>query len=157
MNPYYDNAASGMIVGWRQKHGRDELFRAVEEGICFEFKLAMEGIQAASGERINEYVILGGGSNSDLWCQTAADILGATVTPSPHRRGDQPGRGDPRRLRCRLVPIGRGGRLGHDRHGRELQARRQDQRCTTACSRRSTGLFPGVQPAAAPGLACERS
>ena len=87
MNPYYDNAASGMIVGWRQKHGRDELFRAVEEGICFEFKLAMEGIQAASGERINEYVILGGGSNSDLWCQTAADILGATVTePTPSRR-----------------------------------------------------------------------
>lgn len=80
INPYYDNTASGMIVGWRQNHGRDELFRAVEEGICFEFKLAMEGIQDATGERIKEYVILGGGSNSDLWCQTAADILGATVT-----------------------------------------------------------------------------
>ena len=40
----------------------------------------MEGIQAASGERIGEYVILGGGSNSDLWCQIMADVLGATVT-----------------------------------------------------------------------------
>ena len=80
MNPYYDNAASGMIVGWRQEHGREQLFRAVEEGICFEFRLAMEGIQATTGERIREYVILGGGSNSDLWCQIAADVLGATVT-----------------------------------------------------------------------------
>jgi xylulokinase len=80
MNPYYDNSASGIIVGWRAGHGRNELFRAVEEGICFEFKLAMEGIQDATGQRIEEFVILGGGSNSDLWCQISADILGATVT-----------------------------------------------------------------------------
>lgn len=80
MNPYHDNSASGMIVGWRQEHGREQLFRAVEEGICLEFRLAMEGIQATTGENIREYVILGGGSNSDLWCQIAADVLGATVT-----------------------------------------------------------------------------
>ena len=80
MNPYWDGAASGMIVGWHAGHGREHLFRAVEEGIGLEFRLAMNGIEAASGERIGEYVILGGGSNSDLWCQIMADILGATVT-----------------------------------------------------------------------------
>ena len=52
MNPYWDGAASGTIVGWHWGHGREQLFRAVEEGIAFEFRLAMEGIagrHAASG------------------------------------------------------------------------------------------------------------
>jgi sugar (pentulose or hexulose) kinase len=79
MNPYWDGSASGMIVGWHWGHGKEQLFRAVEEGIAYEFRLAMNGIEAATGQRINEYVILGGGSNSDLWCQIMADVLNATV------------------------------------------------------------------------------
>jgi sugar (pentulose or hexulose) kinase len=80
MNPYWDPSATGIVIGWHQGHRREHLFRAIMEGIGYEFRLAMEGIQAATGERIDEYVILGGGSNSDLWCQIMADILGATVT-----------------------------------------------------------------------------
>jgi sugar (pentulose or hexulose) kinase len=79
MNPYWDGSASGIIVGWHWGHGREHLFRAIEEGISFEFRLAMDGIQAATGHRIREYVILGGGSNSELWCQIMADVLGAAV------------------------------------------------------------------------------
>jgi len=79
MSPYWNGAATGAIVGWHWGHGREQLFRAVEEGIAYEFRLAMEGVQAATGERIREYVILGGGSNSDLWCQIMADVLGAPV------------------------------------------------------------------------------
>jgi xylulokinase len=80
MSPYWDAAASGIVVGWHTGHGREHLFRAIEEGIGFEFRLAMNGIEAATGQRIEEYVILGGGSNSELWCQTMADVLGSTVT-----------------------------------------------------------------------------
>jgi sugar (pentulose or hexulose) kinase len=80
MSPHWDGSASGMVVGWHTGHTREHLFRAIEEGISFEFRQAMEGIQAATGERIGEYVILGGGSNSDLWCQIMADVLAATVT-----------------------------------------------------------------------------
>jgi xylulokinase len=79
MSPYWDGSATGMIVGWHTGHTREQLFRAVEEGIAFEFRLAMSGIQAATGEAIREYVILGGGSNSELWCQIMADVLGAPV------------------------------------------------------------------------------
>ena len=79
-SPYWDTTASGIVVGWHHGHRRQHLFRAIEEGIAYEHRLAMEGIQAATGERIGEYVILGGGSNSDLWCQIMADVLGATVT-----------------------------------------------------------------------------
>jgi sugar (pentulose or hexulose) kinase len=79
-SPYWDPSASGIVVGWRHGHRREHLFRAIEEGIAYEHRLAMEGIQAATGERIHEHVILGGGSNSDLWCRIMADVLGATVT-----------------------------------------------------------------------------
>jgi sugar (pentulose or hexulose) kinase len=79
MSPYWDGSATGTIVGWNLGHGREHLFRAIEEGIAYEYRLAMNGIEAATEERIGEYVILGGGSNSDLWCQIMADVLSAAV------------------------------------------------------------------------------
>jgi xylulokinase len=79
MSPYWDGSASGTVVGWNLGHGREHLFRAIEEGIAYEYRLAMNGIEAATGVPISEYVILGGGSNSDLWCQIMADVLGAPV------------------------------------------------------------------------------
>jgi sugar (pentulose or hexulose) kinase len=80
MSPHWDGSATGLVVGWHAGHGREHLFRAIEEGISFEFRQAMNGIEDATGEPIHEYVILGGGSNSDLWCQIMADVLGRTVT-----------------------------------------------------------------------------
>ena len=79
MNPYWDPAASGVVVGWNGGHRRHNLYRALLEGIAFEHRLAMEGIAASSGTPIAEHVILGGGSRSDLWCQIVADVLGAPV------------------------------------------------------------------------------
>jgi len=49
-----------LVIGWRHGHRRERLFRAIMEGIGYEFRLAMEGIQAATGERIDDDVILGG-------------------------------------------------------------------------------------------------
>ena len=85
--PYFNGVMSPYWNGARDRRDRRlalgprprQLFRAVEEGIAFEFRLAMDGVQAATGERSEEYVILGGGSNSDLWCQIMADVLGAPV------------------------------------------------------------------------------
>jgi sugar (pentulose or hexulose) kinase len=79
MSPHWDGSATGIVVGWHTGHTPEHLFRAIEEGISFEFRQAMNGIEAATGERIEEYVILGGGSNSDLWCQIMADILARPV------------------------------------------------------------------------------
>lgn len=79
MNPYWDPEASGITVGWRSSHTPAHLLRAIEEGILFEHRLAMDGIVETSGEPIERHIILGGGSNSDSWCQIAADVLGAPV------------------------------------------------------------------------------
>lgn len=79
MNPYWDPAASGIVVGWSTAHRRHHLYRAILEGIAFEHRLAIEGIVASSGAPIAEHVILGGGSRSPLWCRIVADVLGAPV------------------------------------------------------------------------------
>ncbi len=79
MNPYWDPAASGIVVGWNSGHRRHHLYRAILEGIAFEHRLAIDGIAASSGVPIADHVILGGGSRSSLWCQIMADVLGAPV------------------------------------------------------------------------------
>ncbi len=79
MNPYWDPAASGIVVGWNGGHRRHHLYRAILEGIAFEHRLAVEGIVASTGAAISEHVVLGGGSRSDLWCQIIADVLDAPV------------------------------------------------------------------------------
>lgn len=79
MNPYWDPAATGLVMGWTTAHRRHHLYRAILDGIAFEHRLAMEGIAAATGTQLTEHVILGGGSRSPLWRQIMADVLGAPV------------------------------------------------------------------------------
>jgi len=82
MNPYWDPAASGIVLGWRGTHGRAHLYRAILEGIAFEQRLATEGVEAAIGRPADGFVAMGGGSRSPLWCQIVADITGKSVTRS---------------------------------------------------------------------------
>lgn len=79
MNPYWDPAATGVTVGWTTGTRRAHLYRALMEGIAFEYRLSIEGIVASSGEPVREHVVLGGGSRSALWCQILADVVGAPV------------------------------------------------------------------------------
>jgi len=79
MNPYWDAAASGIVVGWRGAHDRRHLYRAILEGIAFEQRLHTEGVEAATGEQIAGFTAMGGGSRSALWCQLIADVTGKVV------------------------------------------------------------------------------
>ncbi len=79
MNPYWDPAATGLVIGWTNAHRRHHLYRAILDGIALEHRLAMDGIAAATGVPLVEHIILGGGSRSPLWCQIMADVLAAPV------------------------------------------------------------------------------
>jgi xylulokinase len=80
--PYWDPAASGITIGWSTSHGKEHLYRAVLEGIAFEQRLAGEGVMAATGQPFTEYITLGGGSRSKLWCQIMADVTGVPIVRS---------------------------------------------------------------------------
>lgn len=82
MNPYWDPQASGITMGWTFAHGREHLYRAILEGIAFEQRLVGDAMMAAAGRRFNEYITMGGGSRSPLWCQMMADVTGVPVVRS---------------------------------------------------------------------------
>jgi len=82
LSPYWDARASGIIVGWRGVHGPAHLYRAILEGIAFEQRLCIEGIEAATGRPIRELIAMGGGSRSALWRQIIADVTGKPVRRS---------------------------------------------------------------------------
>lgn len=80
MPPYWDAAATGITVGWTGAHRREHFYRAVLEGIAYEHRLAMDGVARATGQPLDEFILMGGGSRSVLWCQIVADVTGKRVT-----------------------------------------------------------------------------
>lgn len=82
MNPYWDPTASGITIGWTGAHGREHFYRAILEGIAYEQRLVGDAMMTATGQRFTEYVTMGGGSRSDLWCQILADVTGVPVVRS---------------------------------------------------------------------------
>jgi xylulokinase len=82
MNPYWDPAATGVVIGWTGSHGRAHFYRAILEGIAYEQRLVGDAMMAALGAPFTEYVVMGGGSRSDLWCQIISDITGVPVVRS---------------------------------------------------------------------------
>jgi xylulokinase len=80
MPPYWDAAATGITVGWTGAHRREHFYRAILEGIAYEHRLTMDGVGRATGRPIDEYILMGGGSKSALWCQILADVHNTRVT-----------------------------------------------------------------------------
>jgi xylulokinase len=71
--------ASGIIVGWRGFHQLPHLYRAILEGVAFEQYLGMLGVKKALGQPVKRYIAMGGGAQSDLWCQIIADITNTPI------------------------------------------------------------------------------
>ncbi|MCC6900093.1 MAG: hypothetical protein IT377_14030 [Polyangiaceae bacterium] len=75
MNPYWDDSATGVLLGLTGRHGPAHVHRAVLEGIALEQRLHTSGVEAATGTPITEMVVMGGGATSALWCQITSDVL----------------------------------------------------------------------------------
>lgn len=76
MNPYWDDEATGMGLGFHGGHGPEHLYRAILEGIAMEQRLHTEGVERACAGAIEKMLLMGGGSSSNLFCQILADVLG---------------------------------------------------------------------------------
>src|SRR5919106_938065 len=77
--PYWDPAARGVLFGLAGHHGKEHLFRALMEGIAFEQRLALEGMEQGLRRPIDVLLTTGGGSRSQLWRQILADVTRKTV------------------------------------------------------------------------------
>lgn len=58
---------------------RADLVRAVFEGVAFNSRWLLEAVEQFVGRRLDPISIVGGGANSNLWCQVHADVLQRTV------------------------------------------------------------------------------
>jgi sugar (pentulose or hexulose) kinase len=70
---------AGSIMGLRETHGRGHLFRALLEGIAFDLRRGRGILEQATGSRIREVRVGGGGARSELVVQILADVLNLPV------------------------------------------------------------------------------
>ena len=71
--PYF----RGVFAGFSWEHKREHLFRAILEGIAFEYAYYLKIIREAMPEiRFFEVRVIGGGAKSSLWNRIKASILG---------------------------------------------------------------------------------
>jgi sugar (pentulose or hexulose) kinase len=78
MTPYWNPKARGVIAGLSGNHSRGDIYRSILEGVALEQVMMTDGVHAAT-QVIDHFVIMGGGAQSDLWCQIVADASGRDV------------------------------------------------------------------------------
>ncbi len=72
--PFWDDQARGTFAGFTESHGAGEFYRAVLEGLAFETKVLLDRLEVPAG-RVEEIVVLGGGSASSAWIEILASVL----------------------------------------------------------------------------------
>ncbi len=77
-SPINDPYAKGVLFGMELSHTKDDVDRAIVEGVTFALKDSFELIKQL-GVNIRRIKITGGGAKSDIWAQMIADILNVEV------------------------------------------------------------------------------
>ena len=85
-SPHLDAAAKGVFFGLSAKHEKQDMLRAVMEGVVYSLKDCLEIIKGM-GVQINEVRASGGGGKSPLWRQMQADVFGAEVATTNSSEG----------------------------------------------------------------------
>jgi xylulokinase len=73
--------ARGAWIGLTAGHTRAHMFRALLEGIAYEYAVWAELVRA-TGQKVHEARALGGGAASSLWNGIKADVLGIDWVPT---------------------------------------------------------------------------
>ncbi len=84
-SPNADTAMRASFLNIGIDSGRGEMIRAVMEGVAHQNRWILERSEKVLHHDLRDIHILGGGAQSELWCQIHADILGRTI-----RRVEQP-------------------------------------------------------------------
>jgi xylulokinase len=71
--------SSGLLAGLHLETSRGDVLKGIIEGAAFYLKEVVDSLPA-TGIQIENYRAVGGGSRSDTWVQTCADIFGQPIT-----------------------------------------------------------------------------
>jgi xylulokinase len=78
-SPVDDRAARAGFHNISVSTTRSDLARAVLEGVAFNLRWLLTATEHFTGGRIDPVRLVGGGAQSDLWCQIVADVCDRTV------------------------------------------------------------------------------
>jgi xylulokinase len=73
--PVDDAALRGGFLNLSMAHGRGEIVRALYEGTALNLRWAMRATDRLTGRAGTPLRLVGGGANSQLWCEVLADVL----------------------------------------------------------------------------------
>lgn len=77
--PLWDARVRGSFLGLSSATTREEMSRAVLEGVAMSARQVFSGVEEACDLPLARVVLSGGGARSDLWAQIHADVLGRPV------------------------------------------------------------------------------
>jgi xylulokinase len=77
--PRFIADSAGLMAGLHLGTRRGEVLKGIIEGVAFYLKELVDSLPA-TGIKIENFRAVGGGSRSDVWVQTCADIFGRTFT-----------------------------------------------------------------------------
>jgi len=77
--PVEDALIRGGFHNLSMNNNRRDLVRAVFEGVAFNFRWLLGGVESFCKRRLDPLNMIGGGAKSDIWCQIHADVLDRTI------------------------------------------------------------------------------
>ncbi|MHA1340500.1 MAG: xylulokinase [Promethearchaeota archaeon] len=77
--PIEDEHVRGGFHNLSLNHDIDHCVRAVFEGVAFNSKWVFYYVEKFCGKKLDLINLIGGGANSNVWCQIYADILNRTI------------------------------------------------------------------------------
>lgn len=78
-SPVDDRNARGGFHNLSLGTTRADLVRAVLEGVAYNSRWLHEAVEKFAKQRLDHVRLIGGGAQSDLWCQIHADVLDRTI------------------------------------------------------------------------------
>jgi len=74
-SPHWNHDARGAFIGLSITSGKDDLSRAVLEGVAFNLRIILEILEkGATTGKIDEIIMIGGGAKGNVWLQILSDI-----------------------------------------------------------------------------------
>ena len=84
--PHLDPSARGAFIGLSSTHTRNDMLRAVMEGVTFALRDSLS-IFGSAGIKTESMMACGGGASSPLWRQMLADTFGCPVQTAASNEG----------------------------------------------------------------------
>ena len=76
-SPRWNPNAKGAFIGLKMEHKRDDMFRAVLEGVTLNLNIVLDVFKEHIA--IDQMIVIGGGAKGEVWRQIMADVYGTPI------------------------------------------------------------------------------